>query len=299
MKAPIQTTLTRMLGVEYPVIGAPMWQVSYEPLAIAVSKAGGLGCIALPNFPSPEGLQDAIKRIQQETERPFGVNLHLSGKFDWKSQLKICLDAGVKLFITALGNPAEVIPDVHANGGKVFTGAVSLKHALEARDRGVDGIIAVGAGAGGHGGKINTMVMVPWLVEKTGLPVIAAGGISTGGQMAAAFCLGACGVITGTRLVATEEAGVVVDYKNAVVEASPEDIVYTDRITGNYANWIRKSIEGFEGKADAQKTDWRKLWSAGQSVAQVKAVQPASAVIEEMVEGYWETVESIPRATGK
>jgi nitronate monooxygenase len=227
------------------------------------------------------------------------VNLHLSGKFDWKTQLRICLDAGVKLFITALGDPSQVIPDIHASGGRVFTSVISLKHALDARDRGVDGIIAVGAGAGGHGGRVSTMVLVPWLVQKTGLPVIAAGGISTGRQMAAALCLGACGVVTGTRLVATEEAGVLADYKNAVVEASPEEIVYTDRVTGNYANWIGKSIEGFQGRADARTTDWRRLWSAGQSVAQVDGILPAETVIRQMVEGYWEAVSQMPGSAGR
>ena len=292
--ARIPTALTRMLGVDYPIIGAPMWQVSYEPLAIAVSRAGGLGCIASPNYPSSDALQIALENIQQATDNPFGVNLHLSKKFDWKTQLKVCLDAGVKLFITALGNPAEVIPDIHANGGIVLTGVVSLKHALDACEKGVDGIIAVGSGAGGHGGTISTMVFVPWLVEKTKIPVIAAGGISTGAQMVAALSLGACGVVTGTRLVATEEAGVIEDYKKAVVEASPEDIEYTERITGNFANWIRKSIKDFEGPADPRKTDWRRLWSAGQSVAQVDAITPAETVIREMVDGYWQALSKIP-----
>jgi nitronate monooxygenase len=299
MNGSIPTALTRMLGIDYPVIGAPMWQVSYEPLAIAVSRAGGLGAIPLPNFPSAQSLQAALDNIRRETARPFGVNLHLSGKFDWKTQLRICLDAGVKLFITALGDPSQVIPDIHASGGRVFTSVISLKHALDARDRGVDGIIAVGAGAGGHGGRVSTMVLVPWLVQKTGLPVIAAGGISTGRQMAAALCLGACGVVTGTRLVATEEAGVLADYKNAVVEASPEEIVYTDRVTGNYANWIGKSIEGFQGRADARTTDWRRLWSAGQSVAQVDGILPAETVIRQMVEGYWEAVSQMPGSAGR
>lgn len=294
MAKPISTILTHMLGVEYPIIGAPMWQVSYEPLAIAVSKAGGLGCIALPNFSSDDSLRTALERIRRETDRPFGVNLHMSGKFDWKTQLKTCLDAGVGLFITALGNPAEVIPDIHANGGKVLTGVVSLKQALDASEKGVDGIIAVGAGAGGHGGTISPMVFVPWLVEKTKLPVIAAGGVSTGGQMLAAISLGACGVITGTRLVATREAGVIEEYKQAVVDASPEDIEYTDRVTGNYANWIKKSIKDFEGPADPRKTDWRRLWSAGQSVAQVNDILPAETVIREMVDGYWRALGDIP-----
>lgn len=282
-----------MIDVRYPIIGAPMFLVSYEELAVAVCEAGGLGTIPLPNFRTLKDLEDALKKIREKTNKPIGVNIHLSGKFDWEEQLELCIAAGVKFFITSLGDPRLILEKVHASGGRVFADVVSVKQGLKARDRDVDGLIAVGAGAGGHGGSTPTMVLVPYLKQLTGLPVIAAGGVSTGVQMAAAFCLGACAVITGTRLIATPESRAVPAYKDAVVQAGPEDIVCTDKITGNPANWLSKSIENFEKRPELDSKKWRDLWSAGQSVAQVKGVKPAGEVILEMVEDFYQTCSAL------
>ena len=286
MPLKIKTPLTDMFGLEYPIIGAPMFLVSYEALTIAVSEAGGLGAFPLPNYRETDDLENALRNIRQATEKPIGVNIHLSGRFEWKKQLSICLDAGVKFFITSLGDPRLVTDDIHANGGKVFPDVVSLKHALKARDAGVDGLVAVGAGAGGHGGTIPIPVLVPYLVDKVQIPVIAAGGISSGGQMAAALALGACGVIVGTRLIATPEAGVANAYKNAVIDSGPEDIVYSNRITGNWANWIKKSIERVEATPELGSKKWLDIWSAGQSVAQAEDIRPAGDIVREMAASY-------------
>ncbi len=286
---PIKTAFTEMLEVDYPIIGAPMFLVTYEELASAVSEAGGLGAIPLPNFRIPEDLRDALKRIRQATQKPIGVNIHLSGKFEWKKQLSICLEAGVKFFITSLGDPRLIIDDVHANGGKVFADVVSLEQGLKARDRGLDGLIAVGSGAGGHGGRTSTLVLVPYLRRETELPVIAAGGISTGAQMAAAFCVGACAVVTGTRLIAADESRAQKAYKQAVIEAGPEEIVCTDKITGNPANWLARSIASFEKRPELGSKKWLDLWSAGQSVAQTESVKPAGQIIMEMVQDFYNT----------
>lgn len=280
----IKTPLTEMLGMEYPIIGAPMFLVSYEALTIAVSEAGGLGTFPLPNFRSIEDLKNALKTIRQATAKPIGINIHLSGRFEWRQQLALCLNAGVQFFITSLGDPRQIINDVHANGGRVFPDVLSLEQALKARDGGVDGLVAVGAGAGGHGGTIPIPVLVPYLVEKVQLPVIAAGGISSGAQMAAALCLGACGVIVGTRLIATPEARAVQAYKDAVIASGPADIVYSNRITGNWANWIRQSIEGVDSTPELGSRKWLDIWSAGQSVAQTEAIKPAGQIIREMAE---------------
>jgi nitronate monooxygenase len=282
----IQTRLTEMLGIDYPIIGAPMFLVSYEALVIAVSQAGGLGMFPLPNYRNLEDLKIALQNIRKATNHPIGVNIHLSGRFDWKKQLALCLDAGIKFFITSLGDPRLIIDDVHANNGKVFPDVVSLEQSLKARDGGADGLIAVGAGAGGHAGTIPIPILVPYLIEKTQLPVVAAGGISNGAQMAAALALGACGVITGTRLIATPEAGVVQGYKEAVVASEPKDIVFSDRITGNWANWIKQSIEKIEAAPELGSKKWLDIWSAGQSVAQAEDIKPAGAIIKEMAKSY-------------
>jgi nitronate monooxygenase len=280
----IETEFTRMIGVDYPIIGAPMFLISYEELAIAVSEAGGLGAIPLPNFRTVKDLERTLRNIRQGTDKPIGVNIHLSGRFEWKKQLAVCLDAGVKFFITSLGDPRLILDDVHANGGKVFADVVALEQGLKARDRNVDGLIAVASDAGGHSGTTPTIVLVPYLKSKVGLPVIAAGGISTGAQMAAGLALGACAVIVGTRLIATTESRALPAYKEAVVTSGPEDIACTDRITGNPANWLAESIRDFDKRPELGSKRWLELWSAGKSVAQVEEVKPAGTVIREMVE---------------
>ncbi len=282
----IKTEFTEMLNVDLPIIGAPMFLISYEDLAVAVSEAGGLGAFPLPNFRTTSDLAKCLENIRSRTNRPIGVNIHLSGKFPWKEQLALCLDAGVKFFLTSLGDPRLIIDDVHANGGKVFADVVTFEQARKARDRGVDGLVAVASDAGGHAGRTPTIVIVPYLKAKLDLPVVAAGGISTGAQMAAALAIGACAVVVGTRLIATNESKAMPAYKDAVVAAGPEDIVCTERITGNPANWLKDSIRDFETRPEIGSKRWLDLWSAGKSVAQTEQIKPAGEVIREMVEDY-------------
>jgi nitronate monooxygenase len=284
--AEMNTEFTEMIGVDYPIIGAPMFLVTYEELAVAVAKAGGLGAIPLVNYLEVRDLRVALRNIRRQTDKPIGVNIQLHNKYEWKEQFAVCLDAGVSFFIASLGDPRLILGDVHANGGKVFADVVSLDQGLKARDRGADGLIAVAAGAGGHCGTIPTIIFVPYLKSKVGLPVIAAGGISTGAQMAAAMVLGACAVVVGTRLIATQESGASEAYKRAVLAARPEDIVCTHRISGNPANWIRESIQGFDEMPDVADKRWRDYWSAGQSVAQAEEISPAGEVIRGIIEEY-------------
>lgn len=291
MKNSIDTELTKTLGIQYPIIGAPMFLVSYEALTIAVSEAGGLGMFPLPNYRTTDDLEAALKNIRNATGKPIGVNIHLSGKFPWQDQLALCLEYGVKFFITSLGDPSLIIDAVHKKSGLVYADVVSAKHGIRARDRGVDGLVAVAAGAGGHGGTIPTIVLVPHLKELTGLPVVAAGGISTGAQLAASLCLGACGAVTGTRFLATEEAGISDAYKQAVVDTGPEGIISTDRLTGNRACWIASSVEGVEAGPDIGSRKWKDLWSAGQSVAQTNRICTAEEVVREMVTDCSKTLE--------
>ncbi len=285
--ARIMTLFTEMFDIRYPIIGAPMFLVSFEDLTVAVSEAGGLGTFPLPNYRTADDLKKALDTVRRATDKPFGVNIHLSGRFPWREQLALCLDYGVKFFITSLGDPALIVKDVHASGGKVFADVISLDQGVRARERGVDGLVAVGSGAGGHAGTVPTLILVPYLKDKVGLPVIAAGGVSTGAQMAASLAVGACAVIVGTRLIATPEARALPAYKQAVIEAGPGDIVFTDRITGNFANWLAKSIEKVDKRPGLGSKRWLDIWSAGQSVAQVEEIKPAAEVIREMAEDYF------------
>ncbi|PKN34457.1 MAG: 2-nitropropane dioxygenase [Deltaproteobacteria bacterium HGW-Deltaproteobacteria-19] len=292
MKVPgkIRTELTEMLGIDYPIIGAPMFLVSYEKLAAAVSLAGGLGTLPLPNFRTVDELRRTLESVRRCTDRPIGVNIHLSGKFAWREQMAVCLDFGVRFFLTSLGDPQLILDAVHGKGGVVFADVVSLRQALRAREKGVDGLVAVGSAAGGHSGTTPTMILVPYLKAKTGLPIVAAGGVSTGAQMAAAIAVGACGVVVGTRLIATPEARVAKAYKDAVVRADPDDIVTSDRITGNPANWLAESIRVFDERPDPASKRWRDFWSAGRSVAQTEEVRPAGEIVREMAATYFEAV---------
>ncbi len=282
----IKTLFTEMFDLELPLIGAPMFLVSYEELAIAVSEAGGMGTIPIPNYRTLEDLEKALARIRQRTNKPVGVNIHLSGKFAWEEQLQVCLDADIRFFIASLGDPGLIIDRVQSRGGKVFADVVNLKQGMKARQKGVDGLVAVGSGAGGHAGTICTMVLVPYLIEQVGLPVVAAGGVGSGRQLAAAVALGACAGIAGTRFIATPEARVKEGYKEAVLKAGPEEIVLTDRITGNPANWLAGSIKDVEVKLDLGSKKWLDLWSAGQSVAQADGIKPAGEIVAEIVEDY-------------
>jgi nitronate monooxygenase len=294
--AKIDTEFTRMIGVDYPIIGAPMFLISYEEMAIAVAEAGGLGAIPLPNFKTAEDLKYTLGKIREKTDKPIGVNIHVSGKFEWEDQLALCLDYGVKFFITSLGDPKLILDDVHASGGRVFADVISVEQGIRARDRGVDGLIAVASGAGGHCGTTPTTILVPFLKSKVGLPVIAAGGISTGAQMASAMALGACAVITGTRLIATHESRAYQAYKDAVITAGPDDIACTDKITGNPCTWLAKSIEDFTTRPELGSKKWKDLWSAGQSVAQVEEIKPAGEVIGEIVQEYLEVCRTLGKS---
>ncbi|NPU83755.1 MAG: nitronate monooxygenase [Syntrophaceae bacterium] len=279
-----------MLGIDYPIIGAPMFLVSFEELAAAVSMAGGLGTLPLPNFRTVGDLRKSLEAVRRATDRPIGVNIHLSGKFDWREQLAVCLDYGVRFFLTSLGDPQLILDAVHGKGGVVFADVVSLRQAVRAGEKGVDGLVAVGSAAGGHSGTTPTMILVPYLKAKTGLPVVAAGGVSTGAQMAAALAVGACGVVVGTRLIATPEARAAEAYKDAVVRADPDDIVASDRITGNPANWLEESIRAFDERPDPASKRWRDFWSAGRSVAQTEEIRPAGEIVREMAASYVEAV---------
>lgn len=292
----IPTRLTEWLDIEHPIIGAPMFLVSYEEYAIAVSQAGALGAVPLPNFRTMDDLRRALTAIREATDKPIGVNIHLSGKFPWQEQLALCLDSGVQFFIASLGNPGLITDDVHANGGIVFADVISLSQGMKSRDRGADGLIAVAAGAGGHCGTLPVMVMVPYLREETGLPVVAAGGISTGRQMAAAMALGACGVVIGTRLIASDETRAAPAYKQAVVEAGPEDVITTAEVTGNPATWLAQSIAELKERPELRSRRWRDLWSAGLSVAQTHEIRPVAEIIAEIVAEYEQTCRELAAA---
>lgn len=301
----LRTTITDMLGIDLPIIGAPMFLVSYPDLVVAVSEAGGIGCFPSLNYRSPEQLKDGIQEIRSRTKKPIGINLilHKGHNPNWQAQYDVLMQMKVELVITSLGTPRTIAKEVKASGAHLFCDVTTLKHAEIVAKSGADALIAVAAGAGGHAGAITPFSLFPYLKKETGLPVVASGAISTGQQMVASFGLGAEAVYLGTRLIATPEAQTQDTYKAMLVESGPEDIVYTEKISGIPANWLKKSVEkaapllegGDHGSLDEYKR-WKDIWSAGQGVAQIQQITPAREIVHSMVREYEEIVKSLPRA---
>jgi nitronate monooxygenase len=317
----IETAFTRLMGIDYPIIAGPMFLVSNEALVTAVSEAGGIGGMPSLNWRTPEGFQAAVQKIKSQTNKPYAVNIIVNKSNPRVDQdLDICVAEKVPMLVTSLGSPKKVIEKVHSYGGKVFCDVVDLKYALKVQDMGCAGVIAVSQGAGGHAGPTSPLVLIPHLKSKLKVPVIAAGGIATGRQVLAALVLGADGVQIGTRFIATTEAGVTKEYKDAILKAEPEDIVMTRRISGTPAAVIRtpyidkvgldlNPIESFLLKNSwtkplmrpiryvlgqnalekaAHKTTWKSVWSAGQGVGLIHDVVPAKTAMERLVKEYWD-----------
>ncbi|UCD90938.1 MAG: nitronate monooxygenase [Desulfobacterales bacterium] len=241
----ITTDFTKQFQVRYPIICAPMFLVSSVNMVVAASEAGGLGTFPALNYRPIERYRQAIREIKEQTDKPFGINIIVqkSNKYQHE-QIDHALEESVPLIITSLGNPKEVIRLSHQVDTRVYCDVTGLEHAKKVADLGADGLIAVGFGAGGHAGDISPLALVPNLVKRVKLPVIAAGSIVDGAGMAAAFSLGACAVYMGTRFIASKEAEVSKRYKNEIVRAMSEDIVNTDRVDGFPGNFIRtKELE--------------------------------------------------------
>ncbi|PWU21448.1 MAG: nitronate monooxygenase, partial [Bdellovibrio sp.] len=234
------TTFAKMFNLRFPILVAPMFLVSNEDLVVEGSEAGALGSFPALNFRPIEKYRHALRHIRERTKKPIGVNIIVNKSNTRQNEdLREALAVGVELFITSLGDPSHVIREAHRNGAKVFCDVTNLAHAKKVEDLGADGLIAVGAGAGGHAGPISPLVLIPWLRDEVKIPILAAGGIARGSQIAACLALGADGVSLGTRFIASQEARVDRAYQEAILQASPEDIVLTTRISGTPAAVIR------------------------------------------------------------
>lgn len=324
----IETAFTKLVGTKYPLIAAPMFLVSNEAMVIAASEAGALGTFPALNYRPIEKYKDALKTMKAGTKKPIGVNVIVNKSNTRASDdIKCALDAGVEVFITSLGSPKEVITQAHRNGAKVFCDVINLEHAKKVQDLGADGVIAVGTGAGGHAGPISPIVLINWLKSELKIPVIAAGGIANGATMASMMVLGAAAVSVGTRFIASIEANVDQAYKDAVVNATPEDIVMTTRVSGTPAAvintdyirkigldlpWYLKMMKdhrtlkkyivplihylGTKSLEEAAlKPSWKTVWSAGQSVGLIHEISSCKSIIETMIKDYESALVNTPR----
>jgi len=222
-----------MLGIEVPIVQAPIGAASTPELATAVSNAGGLGMLS-GSWREPGELRRLISAIQAGTDRPFGVNLGL--EWDQDERLRICLEAGVPVISFFWGDPAPFVERVHAAGALVMQTIRSAEDAERQVANGVDILVAQGWEAGGHlWGEVAVMPLIPAVVDAVGsVPVIAAGGIGDGRGMAAALALGAQGVWVGTRFLASTESAAHDVYKNAVIAADEAGTAYTTLFDGGW-----------------------------------------------------------------
>ena len=222
--------INELLGTEFPIIQGGMANIATGAFAAAVSNAGALGLIGSGGMDA-ETLRKEIRIAKAATDKPFGVNLMLMNPHI-DELAKVVVEEGVKAVTTGAGNPGKYVPAWKEAGIKVFpvVAAPILAKRLERYD--VDGFIAEGTESGGHVGEMTTMALVPQVVDTVSAPVIAAGGIADGRQMAAAYALGACGVQVGTCLLVSEECPIHENYKKALIKAGANDTVVTGRTTG-------------------------------------------------------------------
>jgi nitronate monooxygenase len=298
-----------------PIIGAPMFIVSTPQLVLAQCKAGVVGSFPALNARPVSQLDDWLAQITEELREfkranpslkvaPFAVNqiVHSSNN-RLEEDVALCVKHKVPIIITSLRPPAEVVAAVHGYGGIVFHDVINRRHAEKAAAQGVDGIIAVCAGAGGHAGLLSPFALVKQIREVYPGTIILSGAMSSGADVLATRALGADLAYLGTRFIATEEGNAPAEYKQMLIDSAAEDIVYTSLFSGVNGNYLRGSVQraGLDPdhlpEADKTKMNfgtggntaakaWRDVWSAGQSVSGIHGIEAVEALVARMEREY-------------
>ena len=301
-----------------PVIGSPMFIASTPELVIAQCKAGIIGSFPALNARPASQLDEWLVRIREELAAyaqanpgakvaPFAVNqiCHVSND-RLQHDMEACVRHKVPLIITSLRPPREVVEAAHSYGGLVFHDVISLRHARKAAEQGVDGIIVVCAGAGGHAGMASPFALVREIRQFFDGTIALSGAMSSGADVFAAQALGADMAYIGTRFLATREANVVDGYKQMIVDSSSDEIVYTSLFTGVKGNYLKRSVAALGFDADnlpeadkskmnfgsggnTEKKAWRDIWSAGQGAGNIHDVLPTAELVARMVREYEDT----------
>ncbi|WP_374344527.1 NAD(P)H-dependent flavin oxidoreductase [Azonexus sp.] len=298
-------------NLKLPVICAPMFIVSNPDLVIAQCRSGVVGSFPALNARPMEMLDDWLLRIKRELAAdpqaaPFAVNqiIHPSNA-RLEHDMELCVKHEVPLVITSLSAPTAIVPQVHAYGGLVFHDVISVRHAQKAIEAGVDGLILVCAGAGGHAGTLSPFALVGEIRKFWDGPIALSGAIASGSSILAAQAMGADFAYIGTRFIATREANAVAAYKQALIDAAAGDIVYTPYFTGVHGNYLKQSIvaAGLDpanlpardktamdfGAAAADSNGakaWRDIWGAGQGVGAIDEILPAADVVARLQDEY-------------
>ena len=290
-----------------PVICAPMFIVSNPDLVIAQCKAGLIGSFPALNARPKELLDEWLTQIKAELASdpkaaPFAVNqiIHPSNE-RLQHDMELCVKHQVPLIITSLSAPTQIVPPVHAYGGKVFHDVISVRHAEKALEAGVDGLILVCAGAGGHAGMLSPFALVGEIRKFYAGPIALSGAISNGSAVLAAQAMGADFAYIGTRFIATKEANAVAAYKQAIVDSAAVDVIYTPYFTGVHGNYLKQSIlnAGLDpanlperdktsmnfGAAAGAKA-WKDIWGVGQGIGTIDDVPSTSELVARMKNEY-------------
>lgn len=314
----MKTRLAQMLTITYPIIQAPMFLVSNTAMVIEAMRHGIAGCIPALNYRTLEELRMSLKELKSEKVDggSFGFNLIVNkSNVKYKSQLKVLCEEGCDFIITSLGSPQETIRQAHKAGIKVFCDVVDLKFALKVEALGADAIIAVNNEAGGHRGNSTPEALIKELVSHCNIPVISAGGVGCKKDIEQMLSYGAEGVSVGSPFIASTEANVTNEYKQACVDYGAEDIVVTERISGTpctvintpyvkkigtkqsgiervlnknkklkkWVKMIRFSIGMKATKNAAKKATYKTVWVAGPSIEYTKSILPISTIINRLV----------------
>lgn len=293
------------LRMRLPVIAAPMFLVSTPDLVIAQCRAGVIGSFAALSARTSEDLAAWLDRIKTELAQydalnpdrpsaPFAVNLvvhHTNARLE--RDLDICFERGVCLLLTSLGAKAEIYRRAQDAGAAIFHDVTTTEHGRKAMDRGANGLIAVAAGAGGHGGQLSPFALVSEIRSFHDGPLVLAGAIATGSGILAAQAMGADAAYIGSAFIAAQESGAVLAYKEMIANSRAADIIYTDRFSGIHANYLAPSIQA--AGLDPARLDelerrstsfasggakaWRDIWGAGQGIGAIAEVTSAEALI--------------------
>jgi enoyl-[acyl-carrier protein] reductase II len=311
----VQTRVTGLFGIRYPIIQAGMVWAAGSRLAVAVSEAGGLGMIGAGSM-RPDLLREHIRKAGTGTAAPFAVNIPLA-RDDAAELVRVVIEEGVRIVFTSSGHPLKFTAGLKKGGCTVVHVIAAVKHALKAVDAGCDAVVAEGFEAGGHNGvdEITTLALVPQVADAVNIPLLAAGGIADGRGLAAALALGADGVQVGTRFAATVESSAHENYKRAVIGAGDGGTVFALKkltpvrmIRTPFAMKVleaerngatREELEALLGRKremmgifDGNMEEGE--FEAGQSSGLVKEILPAAEVVRSMMHQYHEAVHRLP-----
>ena len=307
-------------GLSLPVIAAPLFLISGPRLVIECCKNGIVGTFPALNQRTSEGFEEWLIQIKSELDEfeketgkkpaPFGVNLIVHNTNPRvRADLKICIKHKVPIVITSLGAVSRLVDAVHSYGGLVFHDIVKKRHAEKATEAGVDGLILVAAGAGGHAGTINPMALISEIKSFFNKTVILSGCISNGRDVASALQMGADLAYMGTRFINTKESRAPEDYKQMIIDSSATDIVYTAAVSGVPASFLRPSLEsmgiteemwGRKAKMDfgkeldaaqAEAKAWSTIWSAGQGVTSISDDLPVQELVDRITNEFKESIK--------